>query len=264
MKKIISVTAIFILITTVFAEVIEIKSLKDWAQGSGVRVSEQNIWDIIGSRDISNSKSFKVIPDKKYTLSFEVRKSAETQKVLLYVGFWPLDMDMVRINPHNARCEKNSETVLTSNAAKGSKSIRINQPKRWKKGAKLWCVSFNDRKNCSNLDMNVICNHSSGEQAADGSIEVKLKSPLTNDYKENTPVHFHSEGPGMYSICQEKVLNTEWEKVSGTITGIQKIVGVPKNNQWWPGSKYGKLRFLIITSGPKSKVQLRNIKLTIE
>ena len=258
------IAAIAMSTAAIYAEVIEIKTIKDWAKGSGVRVSEAGVWDIIGARDISTAKSFKVDPAKKYTLSFEVRKSAATQKVMVYAGFWPLDADMVRIMPHNARCESRSETVLTADAKAGSKSIRINEPKRWRKGARLWCVSFNDRKNCSGLDMSVICNLSCGEQAADGSMEVKLKQPLTKDYPANTPIHFHSEGPGMYSACKEKNPSTEWETVTATVTGVQGAAGIPKNDQWWAGSKYAKMRFLVVSSDRKSQVQLRNVKLTIE
>ena len=246
------------------AETIEIKSYKDWAKGSFVRLQADGVWEVPGSRDLSNAKSFKVDPAKKYTLSFEVRKTPETQKVFFYAGFWPLNEDMVRISPHHARCERNSETVLTADAASGSKSIRINQPKRWKKGAKTWCVSFNDRKNCSGLDMNVICNAGCGEQAADGSMEVTLKAPLTKDYKAGTPVHFHSDGPGMYSACKEKDPATEWEKISVTVSGIQTAAGAPGYDRWWMGTKYGKLRFLIASRDRNAKVQLRNIKLTVE
>ena len=246
------------------AETIEIKAYKDWAKGSYVKPQADGVWEIPGSRDLSNAKSVKVDPAKKYTLSFEVRKTPETQKVFFYAGFWPLNEDMVRIAPHNARCERNSETVLTADAAAGSKSIRITEPKRWRKGARSWCVSLNDKKNCSGVDMSVICNAGCGEQAADGSMEVMLKSPLTKDYKAGTAVHFHSEGPGMYSACKEKDPSTEWEKVSVTVSGIQTTAGTPKNDQWWAGTKYAKIRFLVSTSDRKAKVQLRNIKLIVE
>ena len=264
MKKFICIAAVAMSAAAFSAEVVEIKTAKDWAKGSGVRVSEAGVWDLIGSRDIKSTKSFKVDPAKKYTLSFEVRKSAATQKVMLYAGFWPLDDDMLTINPHNARCERNSETILTADAKAGSKSIRINEPKRWRKGARLWCVALNDKKNCTGLDMNVICNQSCSEQAADGSMEVKLKQPLTKDYKANTPIHFHSDGPGMYSVCKEKDPGTEWETITSTVSGIQTAAGIPANNKWWVGSKYGKIRILLVSRDRKSKVQLRNVKLTIE
>ena len=92
----------------------------------------------------------------------------------------------------------------------------------------------------------------------------ELKSPLTKDYKAGSAVHFHSEGPGMYSACKEKDPSTEWEKVSVTVSGIQTTAGTPKNDQWWAGTKYAKIRFLVTTSDRKAKVQLRNIKLIVE
>lgn len=251
-------------VTVSAAEVIEIKTTKDWAKGSYVRPQSDGSWVIPGARDLSSAKSFKVDPAKKYTLSFDVRKSAGSQKVFFYAGFWALNEDMVRIAPHNVRCEHNSETILTADAAAGSKSIRITEPKRWKKGAKAWCVALSDKKTCNAPDMSVICNTGCGEQAADGSMEVMLKAPLPKDYKANTPVHFHSEGPGLYAVCSEKDPSTEWETVSATITGIQSFGSAIKLNQWWPGSKYGKLRFLVLTSDRQAKVELRNIKLTIE
>ncbi len=246
------------------AETIEIKAYKDWAKGSFVRPKADGVWEIPGSRDLSNAKSFKVDPVKKYTLSFEVRKTPESQNVLFYAGFWPLNEDMVRIMPHHARCERNSETVLTADAAAGSKSIRINEPKRWKKGARTWCAAFSDKKDCKNLDMSVICNAGCGEQAADGSMEVMLKEPLSKDIKAGTAIHFHSEGPGMYSACSEKAPGTEWETLSVTISGEQLPGSLPKNNQWWAGTRYGKIRFLVVTGDRNAKVQLRNIKLTVE
>lgn len=264
MKKRMLFAAAVLSFITVTAQTVEIKVLKDWARGSRVKQAAGGVWEITGSGDLSNAKSFKVDPAKKYTLSFEVRKTAATQKVFFYAGYWPLDADMVRIMPHNVRCERNSETVLTADAKAGSKKIRIMAPKRWKKNARGWCVSLRDKKKCAGLDMDVICNASVGEQAADGSMELTLKKPLAQNYKSGAAIHFHSEGPGMYAVCNEKDPATEWEKVSVTISGIQTVPGVPRNNKWWSGSKFAKMRFLIVSKDRRSKVQLRNIQLTIK
>lgn len=246
------------------AETVELKVYKDWAKGSFVKSLPDGVWEIPGPRDVCSAKNIKIDPAKKYTLSFDVRKTPDTQKVFLYVGYWPLNEDMVRINARNARCEKNTATTLTADAKAGSKSIRITQPKRWPKNVKTWCVSFVDQKACPGMDMEVVRCLSSGEQAADGSMEIKLREALLKDFKAGTAVHFHSEGPGMYAVCNEKDPKTEWESVSVTITGQQTAAGIPPRDKWWIGAKYAKIRFLLVSRDRKAKVQLRNIKLTVE
>ena len=245
------------------AEIVEIKELKDWAPGSAVRSVGDGAWEVVGNRDLANAKSFKVDPAKKYTLSFEMRKTPETQKVLVYAGFWPLNEDMVRIEPHFVRCERNSGAKLTADAAAGSKTIRITQPKRWKEGAKTWCVSFRDQAECKTPDFEVICNRSCSDIAADGSLEVTLAKPLPKDYPAGTPIHFHSDGPGMYSACDARTPTDEWETFSCTVTRI-KTGGIPVKEQWWDGTKYAKLRFLTTGADKNGKVEFRNIRLTEE
>ncbi len=112
--------------------------------------------------------------------------------------------------------------------------------------------------------MNVICNRSCTEPAADGSMELTLTTPLDKAYPADTTLHFHSEGPGLYAACNEKDPGTEWEKVSCSIGGIQTAPGIPPQDKWWIGTKYAKLRFVVATGDRAAKVQLRNIKLTVE
>ena len=251
-------------VTVSAAEVIEIKEYKDWAKGSDVKSMPDGVWQFRNSRIINSAKAFKVDPAKKYTVSFDVRKSADTQNVLIYVGFTCLDADMVRIDSQFVRCEKNSDTALTADAAKGSNKIRIMLPKHWKNGAKGWYASLKDRKSCGGLDMEVIKNVSQSEQAADGSVEITLAKPLTKAYPAGSAVHFHSAGPYMYAICSAKQPSTEWETISVTISGMQTVPGLPKFDKWWMGTKYAKLLFVTDRRSDSSKVEFRNIKLTIE
>jgi hypothetical protein len=265
MKKIV-MSALFALgVSAVLAaDVIEVKERKDWAKGAYVKQLPEGVWQIPGSRVIYSGKAFKVDPAKKYTVSFDIRKSADTQKVLVYAGFVCRDDDMVRIDSQFLRCESNSDTKLTADAAKGSNKIRIMLPKRWKNNVKYWCVSMKDRKSCGGLDMEVIGNVSQSEQAADGSVEITIAKPLTKDYPAGTAIHFHSFGPGMYSACSEKNPSTEWETVSATVSGMQTAVGFPKFDKWWLGTKYAKLIFVVSSKERNSKIEFRNIKVTIE
>ena len=265
MKKIVLSALLALGVSAVFAaEVIEIKERKDWAKGTYVKELPNGVWQIPGARDIAGAKNFMIDPAKKYTLSFDIRKTPDTQSVMVYAGYWCLDADMVRIMPHFARCEKSSATKLTADAKRGSKTIRITQPRRWKNNARGWCVSFVDQAACKGVDTEVNCARGQGEQAADGSIEITLAKPLEKDYPAGTAIHFHSEGPGMYAVLNEKNPSTEWETISVTISGAQAKVGIPPKNKWWFGSKYGKMRFLVVTREKTSKVELRNIKLTVE
>ena len=246
------------------AEVIEIKEHKDWAKGSDIKLMPNGVWMFPNSRIINNAKAFKVDPAKKYTISFDVRKSSDTHDVVIYAGFTCLDADMVRIDPQFVRCERNSDTKLTADAAQGSNKIRIMLPKNWRKGAKSWSASLKDRKSCGGLDLEVINNVSQSEQAADGSVEITLAKPLTKDYPAGTAIHFHSPGPGMYAACSAKQLSTEWETISVTISGMQAVPGLPKFDKWWIGTKYAKLLFVTARKSRNSRVEFRNIKLTIE
>lgn len=244
-------------------EVMEIRELKDWAPGSAVRSVGDGVWRITGNRALAGAKNVRIDPAKKYTLSMEMRKLPATQKVLVYAGFWPLNEDMVRIEPHCARCEPGSATKLTAPVKAGDKSIRIMLPRRWKKGAKYWCVSFRDQAQCTEPDMEVICNTGCGEPAADGSVEVTLKKPVAKEFPEGTPVHFHSDGPGMYSLCDMVQPGDEWVKYTCTVTGMKKS-GLPAKEQWWNGTKYAKFRFLTLGAARDAQVEIRNIKLVEE
>ena len=245
------------------SEIFEIKEKKDWTADSVVRPVGDGVWQVTGNRALIGAKSFKVDPAKKYTLTMEMRKLPATQKVLVYAGFWTLNEDMVRVEPHCARCESGSATKLTAPVKAGDTSIRIMLPKRWKKGAKYWCVSFRDQAQCTEPDMEVICNQSCGEPAADGSVEVKLAKPVTKDYPEGTPIHFHSDGPGMYSLCDMVQPSDEWVKYTCTVTGMKKG-GLPVKDQWWSGTKYAKFRFLTLGAARDAKIEIRNIKLVEE
>ena len=241
-------------------EIMTIKTMQDWASGSAVRAVEDGVWRITGSCKLAGAKSFKVDPAKKYILSMEMRKLPATQKVLVYAGFWPLNEDMVRIEPHCARCEPGTATKLAAPVKEGDTAIRITLPKRWKKGARDWCVSFRDQARCAEPDMDVICCRSASEPAADGSVEIKLANPVPQDCPEGTPIHFHSEGPGMYSLCDMVQPSDEWVKYSCAVTGVQKR-GTPGKEQWWNGTEYGKFRFLTVGAAKDAQVEIRNIRL---
>ena len=245
------------------AEVMEIKTMQDWARGSAVRSVGDGVWEITGNRALAGAKNVKIDLAKKYTLTMEMRKLPATQKVLVYAGFWPLNEDMIHIEPHHARCELRSAAKLTAPVKAGDRSFRIMLPQRWRKGAKYWCVSFRDQAQCAEPDMEVICNKSCGEPAADGSVEVVLTKPIPKDYPEGTPVHFHSDGTGMYSLCDMVQPTDEWVKYSCTVTGMKKG-GHPVKNQWWTGTKYAKFRFLTVGAARDAKVEIRNIKLVEE
>ena len=243
-------------------DVFEIKEMKDWAPGSAVRAVGAGVWRVTGNCELVGAKSFKVDPAKKYTLTLEMRKLPATQKVLVYGGFWPLNEDMVRIKPHCVRCERKTAGKLTAPVKEGDTTIRITAPKHWRKGARNWCVSFRDQAQCPELDMEVICCRSATEPA-DGSVEVTLTKPVMKDYPAGTPVHFHTDGPGMYSLCSTVQPTDEWVKYTCTVTGIQKS-GIPSRTQWWNGTKYAKFRLFTGGAAKNAQIELRNIKLVEE
>lgn len=246
-------------------EIFEIKEMTDWAPGSAVRAVGDGVWRITGNCNLAGAKNFKVDPAKKYTVTMEMRKLPSTQKVLVYAGFWPLNEDMVRLAPYCVRCESGTATKLVAPVKAGDTKIRITRPKRWKKDAKRWYVSFRDQKKCAAPDMDVICCASCTEPAADGSVEVTLKQPVAKDYPEGTPVHFHGDGPGLYSLCTTVQPGDEWVKYTGTVTGIQKDARPDKGHkQWWKGTKYAKFRFMTLGAAKDAQVEIRRIKLVEE
>ena len=115
----------------VAAETIEIKTPADFAKGGKVVAVDDGLM-VVGNQRVHSAKSFAVDPAKNVTLSFDIRKSADTTGCMVYVGFQCLDEDKVMIMPQNVRCEWNSGSTLAENAVAGSKDIRINMRREGK------------------------------------------------------------------------------------------------------------------------------------
>ena len=263
MNRFFTMLALSAAVSTAFAaETIEVKTPADFAKGAKVSATDDGLL-IAGNQRVFSAKTFKVDPAKKVTLSFDIRKSADTTGCMVYVGFQCLDEDKVMIMPQNVRCEWNSAGSLAENAVAGSKDIRINMPPRFK--TKDWCIVFNDKNNCSGFDMNVFGWQKVSPVAADGTVGIKLNLVLEDDYPAGTPVHFHSMGPGLYSACSEKLPNNEWEKVTCTVSGMQTTATPDgKMNKWFKGTKYGQILILVVSRDNSSKIYFKNIKLIAE
>lgn len=243
------------------AETIEIKSVADFTKDGKVTAAEGGFLLANNVRAFS-SKTFKVDPAKKTTLTFEIRKSADTTNCMVYVGYQCLDSDKLMIQPEHVRCEWNTASTLAENAVAGRKDIRINMPPRFKN--KDWCIVFGDKNKCSGFDMNAFGWQKVSPVAADGTVGIKLNYALENNYPAGTPIHFHSKGPGLYSACNEKLPKNDWEKVTSVVIGMQNTA-IPdkKMDKWFKGTKHARLIFLVV-GDRRSKVYIKNIKLVTE
>lgn len=242
-------------------QVLELKQKSDWAAPArGIALVADGEWEITGPVDLAGARSFKVNPEKPVTISFDIKKSAENLRPLVYIGFWPMDADRIRIQPFHVRCEAGGDTELLEAAPAGATSLKLKAIRR-KHSASWKHLAVGTIKGCPVPQFDLI-EMKSLAKLDDNTLEATLAKPLEKELAAGTALHFHGNGPGMYAAYDAKTPGDEWATVTCTVIGMQE--GFPaKDARWWKGTVYAKPRILV-SQGRKDKVQLRNLRIEIE
>ena len=92
-------------------------------------------------RKITSEQLQKVDPAARYTLTWEARGSVPEEAGKYMIGFSVYDKDGQEIQPYHVYYTPGSETVLTEDAPKGGRTLKIRDGSKWKSGA-MYCPAF--------------------------------------------------------------------------------------------------------------------------
>ncbi|MFA6568902.1 MAG: sugar-binding domain-containing protein [Victivallales bacterium] len=182
--------------------------------------------------------SLRMIPvdmQKTYLLSAYFRSLDGQLPASAFFGLRMYDENKNPITLQNVCVFDNTETTLASDAAKGSKELRITGNKNWLNVTHA-AIAFNVKSNFCDLP-NYDLSPQIGKVINDGATcRVVLKGALVKTYPRGTSVRLHTPEREPFYWVASGWMPTEWEKFSTTMSGEAQS-GIP-SDKFWPGTKY--------------------------
>ncbi|MCF6176783.1 MAG: hypothetical protein L3J71_13575 [Victivallaceae bacterium] len=166
----------------------------------------------------SLKQKIKIDPAKKYRVSAKVKQLGD-KPAYLYIGFIPYDAQGRVIDPkHGFNNIKGSMTSLSSNAAKGAKSITVKDASKWQKGSHFY-VAFNVKEDLSDIP-NFNLSEMIEKIEKNGDLyTISFKKPLPKVYPAGTAVRQHRSG-GSYIYTKNGDAPKDWAVWKGfTVQG---------------------------------------------
>ena len=210
------------------------------------------------SQRLISAKSFKVDPDKKYTLSGEFRLTGAENPRPFYFGFMPMTAEGRRIEAANLRqVPKTDLAEMAESAAQGTTEVILKKAPSWPTSKRNLLIAFNAKEDGADLPNFSIVQTKSIRHSGDRTI-VTLASPLRTGYKAGTPVRLQAYGNSfLYTAAGgRKKLSGEWQKFTGT---IQFDSG---REPWYRGTAQAKV--IVLPSAAKGTLEFRNVSVTAE
>ena len=184
-------------------------------------------------------------PKAKYKLSgFFMAEDTPTKA---YIGFDCFDANKQRIRSMEITPIPKSETELVEDAKKGDTVLKIKDGSAWK--FEKWTppygvVAFEVDTSGAYRDLPNRKITSKGITAitkADGYWEVKLKSPMRENYPAGTAVRQHKSS-GAYCWVPSKSVKDKWVEINGYKSGVS--VGGQNKDMFWPGTRFIRVAIL--------------------
>ncbi|MBQ7206462.1 MAG: hypothetical protein IJS01_01560 [Lentisphaeria bacterium] len=209
---------------------------------------------------LRSKTSFAVDPAKKYAVSGEFRFPGTTPN-RFYLGLMPLNAKLLPIGPENIHVIPGTETTLAAPAAVGDTSVKIADGEKWDNKRFACAVAFNVKDDYADLPNATTAGMKKGSVKKNGDVwEIELEKPLKTAYAAGTRVRQHlCGGTFIYStIRNKKDLSGDWQKFSGTITGLTK--NTRSDNEFWPGT--AKAYVIVLTTGgaDDTAMEFRDLK----
>lgn len=208
---------------------------------------------------------FKIDTDKTYRLSGEFRVvGVESPVGTLFLGFDPFDQQGRVIRPINVLAAKNTPiATLASMAMNGDTTLVINDAKKWEKIYPVNLIAFGaeeDNSDTPNFNLSPCIRKDGARRLPDGNLELTLVAPLKLSYPAGTRIRLHSDGPSNIYTGGWKKLSTQWQNLSGTISGTHSSDTFgPKH--WYKSTAAAQVvMFLDAPAQDGGKLELRNIK----
>ena len=184
-------------------------------------------------------------PKAKYKLSgFFMAEDTPTKA---YIGFDCFDANKQRIRSMEITPIPKSETELVEDAKKGDTVLKIKDGSAWK--FEKWTppygvVAFEVDTSGAYRDLPNRKITSKGITAitkADGYWEVKLKSPMRENYPAGTAVR-QQRSQGAFCWIPSKSVKDKWVEIKGYKSGVS--VGGQKTDMFWPGTRFIRVAIL--------------------
>ena len=213
-------------------------------------------------RKITSEQLQKVDPAARYTLTWEARGNVPEEAGKYMIGFSVYDKDGQEIQPYHVYYTPGSETVLTEDAPKGGRTLKIRDGSKWKSGA-MYCPAFHVKADGGDIpNRDVLTGGIEKVTAGDGYTELTLKRPLAKDYPAGTAVRQHLYQSSLYLKVAD--IPAGWKKESAALSGISK--GAVRYGQWWPGTEYFRVMITgnIGSRNADAEMNVKNIELDVK
>ena len=209
---------------------------------SGKSCFKTNTAEVIGTAiiPVDGTKTY------KYSGWF---KSADDKKSKLFFGFSPMTADKKKITAVQVNIMKGTETVLTAGCIPEDSVIKIKDASTWDIKDDYSHIAFNiddsgEYKDLPNATVSapVIVK----VEKKNDIWEVTLKQPCGMTFAADTKVRVHKEMGYMYSVIED-IQSKDWKEITANIKGTAKSGS--GGMQFWPGTKYVKIVFLVRNGG---------------
>ena len=158
-------------------------------------------------------KKIKVDPAKKYVVSVKLKQNGE-KPLKAWIGFVPTNQKGRVIGPQHVCSSNASLTTLTEDFAKGSKTIKVKDASKWKKG-KHYYIAFNAKKDSSDLPNFALSTMISKIEKTGDVYTVTLTKAFKKAYPAGTQVRQHRSG-ATYVYSKSGKVPTEWKVWKGS------------------------------------------------
>ena len=202
------------------------------------------------------------VKDGVLELTWEARGSVPEEAGKYMIGFSVYDKDGQEIQPYHVYYTPGSETVLTEDAPKGGRTLKIRDGSKWKSGA-MYCPAFHVKADGGDIpNRDVLTGGIEKVTAGDGYTELTLKRPLAKDYPAETAVRQHLYQSSLYLKVAD--IPAGWKKESAALSGISK--GAVRYGQWWPGTEYFRVMITgnIGSRNADAEMNVKNIELDVK
>ena len=237
------------------AEISDLVPAKSVKLEDGVfRAQSKRVW-------LYSKKVLTVDPAKKYTISGEFRFLGTAPKSF-NLGFWPLTAKNRPISPECIHAVPETETTLAAAAAVGDTSLKITDAAKWENKRAYCAVVFDAKDDFADFPNYTSVVTKKGSVKKEGDVwEIELVKPLKKAYPAGTRIRQHlCGGTFIYPVMKYRKFSGEWEKFSGTVTGMTKSTRSDK--AFWPCT--AKVRVIVLTSGGADDSVLEFRNLTVE
>jgi hypothetical protein len=198
-----------------------------------------------GNADARSNEFIPVDPAKTYTLTAWIKSLGKDANRAL-IGYIPFDADKNPILPQEVEVTFGSETKLFEACTAADTVIKITDGSKWQ-ATENNCIAFKVDDSGKYADLpnrNLSTSFGVVKVENKGAYwEVQLKNACGQNYPAGTKIREHSAANGYIYNAFDGPVPAEWTQCTGVIKSMADS-GTP-TDQWWPGTKYVKVIFLL-------------------